>query len=127
MASTRNKNTFTNYRLQQQINTRVDDWMLYKHGAAGIAYSTAMPGNGLLPGQIPSNLLSSNAVDIDSFLRGIRSVDFSNPVHSPPVLTPQINQLPTVNIYQKPPTYVPEPVHVIPGQRPLWGGNVNRL
>lgn len=72
MASTRNINTSGNFCLEQKSFEHASRYTLYSNSQYGAAYDTKNPGNGLLPGQIPNNKLSSNSTDIESFLMGDR-------------------------------------------------------
>ena len=116
MAATRNKNTPGNYCLFLKQNEQSDNWMLYEHGAAGHAYDTKLPGNGLNPAQMPANQLSKNSVDIESFLFGTNSTNLVKPA---PPLTPELKCLGTANIFTTAPVYVPEPLVVSKSQRPF--------
>jgi hypothetical protein len=69
-----------------------------------------------LPAQIPWNKLSYNAADTESFLFGINSTNLVNPA---PCFVPEINQIGTVNIYEKGVTFIPEPLVVEKNQRPF--------
>jgi hypothetical protein len=117
MASTRNKNTFGNYGLQQRSNIYSEDWLLYKYGANGIAYDTRLPGNGLNPGQMPWNTLSHNAVDIETFLFGINSTNLVKPA---PPLTPELKCLKNANLYKKDAIIMPTPQAIPKHQRPMY-------
>ena len=66
MASTRNRNTPGNYSLEQREFKQSETYTLYPNSQYGAAYNTRMPGNGLLPAQIPWNKLSYNAADTES-------------------------------------------------------------
>ena len=116
MASTRNKNTPGNYCLRQMSYAESRNYLAFINGANGYAYETRLPGNGLNPGQVPWNKLSSNAVDIETFLYGINSTNLVNPA---PCLTPEIKILKTANIFEKEPTYIPEPLVIEKNQRPF--------
>ena len=116
MASTRNNNTPGNYCLQQKSYEQARQETIYKHSAYGEAYSTKWAGNGLNPGQLPWNTMSKNAPDIESFLFGINSTNLVNPQ---PALTPEIKQLSTVNVFDKEPTYIPQPLVMEKNQRPF--------
>jgi len=117
MASTRNKNTPGNFCLFLRQNYDIANWELYKHGAAGEAYDTKLPGNGLNPAQIPWNKLSHNAVDIETFLFGINSTNLVNPA---PPLTPQLKCLGTANVFKSAPVIMPVPQAIPKHQRPLY-------
>jgi len=117
MASTRNKNTCGNYSLEQRQYQQSNTYTLYEHSQYGSAYNTRMPGNGLLPGQMPWNKLSYNAADTESFLLGINSTNLVNPA---PQFTPEIAKLDSANIYEKKSTiFMPEPLVIEKNQRPF--------
>jgi hypothetical protein len=116
MASTRNNNTFGNYLLQQRSYNESSQYLSYTNSANGYAYDTQLPGNGILTGQMPWNKLSNNAADIESFLFGINSTNLVNPE---PPLVPELNQLTSVNIFEKEPVFIPEPLVVQKNQRPF--------
>jgi hypothetical protein len=115
MASTRNKNTFGNYCLEQREHKNSEIYTLYPNSQYGAAYNTRLPGNGLNPAQIPWNKLSYNAPDIESFLFGINSTNLVNPA---PCLVPELANLNSTNIYDKEPVFIPEPLVLEKNQRP---------
>ena len=53
MASTRNINTPGNYNLEQRQFKESAGYTLFPNSQYGAAYNTKLPGNGLLPAQIP--------------------------------------------------------------------------
>jgi hypothetical protein len=116
MASTRNINTPGNYCLEQRQYQNSENYTLYPNSQYGAAYNTRLPGNGLLPGQIPWNILSYNAPDTESFLFGINSTNLVNPA---PCFVPEIVKLDSANIFKKTPTFIPEPLVIEKGQRPF--------
>jgi len=116
MASTRNKNTKGNYCLEQRQYQEKQTYSLYPNSQYGAAYNTKLPGNGLLPGQIPWNKLSYNASDTESFLFGINSTNLVNPG---PCFVPEITKLNSVDIFEKNATMMPEPLVVEKRQRPF--------
>jgi hypothetical protein len=116
MASTRNKNTAGDYSLEQKEYTQSESYKLYANSQYGAAYNTRLPGQGLLPGQIPWNQLSYNAADTESFLRGINSTNLVNPAAT---FIPEITQLQSANVYEKSPViFMPEPLVIEKSQRP---------
>jgi len=115
MASTRNINTPGNYALEQRQYKENQQYNLYKNSQYGEAWSTRLPGNGLLPGQLPRDKLSYNPVQIESFLFGINSTNLVKPE---PCLVPELAKLETVNIYENKPTLMPLPL-VIERNRPF--------
>ena len=90
MASTRNINTPGNYYLEQREFKHSENYTLYPNSQYGAAYNTRLPGNGLMPAQIPWNKLSYNAADTESFLLGINSTNLVNPA---PCFVPEITKL----------------------------------
>ena len=90
MASTRNINTPGDYCLQQREFKQSANYTLYPNSQYGAAYNTRLPGNGLLPAQIPWNKMSYNAPDIESFLLGINSTNLVNPA---PCFVPELAKL----------------------------------
>ena len=116
MASTRNINTRGNYCLQQRQYQESEKHLLYQNSAGGFAYDTRLPGDGLLPGQIPNSKLSQNSINIESFLFGINSTNLVNPQ---PILVPELNNLQSANIYNKEKTLMPEPLIVDKYKRPF--------
>jgi hypothetical protein len=116
MASTRNINTPGNYCLEQKEYKHFENYTLYPNSQYGAAYNTRLPGNGLLPAQIPWNKLSYNAADTESFLFGINSTNLVNPA---PCFVPEITQLRSANIYNKDKTLIPEPLVIEKDQRPF--------
>lgn len=116
MASTRNINTPGNYCLEQTSFKQNENYTLYPNSQYGAAYNTRLPGNGLLPAQIPWNKLSYNAADTESFLLGINSTNLVNPA---PCFTPEIAQLSSANIYKSTTVFIPEPFVLEKNQRPF--------
>ena len=116
MASTRNKNTKGNYCLEQRSYEESRQYTTYKYSSHGEAYTTSLPGNGLLPAQIPWNQLSNNAPDIESYLYGISSTNLVEPT---PIIKPELKNLQSANIYEKGPILMPEHLVIEKGQRPM--------
>ena len=116
MASTRNKNTYGNYCLENRQLANSAQYTIYKNSACGEAVNTNLAGNGLNPGQIPWNKLSHNPADIESFLFGINSTNLVNPA---PCLTPKLKTLKQINIFNTEQVLMPIPLVVPNKQRPL--------
>lgn len=116
MASTRNKNTPINYKLQQNQFKNSEGYTTYQYSQYGQAYNTRLPGNGLNPAQIPGNQMSYNSTNIESFLFGINSTNLVDPA---PVFVPELKQLGTANIFETGPVYMPEPLVIEKNQRPF--------
>jgi len=118
MASTRNKNTPGNYYLDQKQYAESRTYTTYKHSAYGEAVSTNLPGNGLLPAQLPGNTMSYNSIDTESFLFGINSTNLTETTNK--VFTPENKTLTPVNLYENGPIYIPEPLVIQTNQRPQF-------
>jgi len=116
MASTRNKNSLGDYKLEQTAMVKQSEYATYTHGSQGMAIQTNFAGDGLIHGRIASSQLSHNSCDIESFLFGIGSVNLVNPKHDP---VPQITHLPSLSIIDKTPILLPKPLVVEPRQRIL--------
>ncbi len=112
MASTRNRNTPGNYNLEQrdyQMSARRNMVPTKQHE------HTRFAGNGLNPGQVPGNKLSTNSPDIESYLFGIGSTNLTGSSFLP---TPGLNQLESAHLYEKTVVYMPRPLIVDEKQRP---------
>jgi len=117
MASTRNKNTYGNYALEQKQYSQNAQYTLYANSQYGEAYNTCLAGNGLNPGQMPWTTMSNNAPDIETFLFGINSTNLVNP--TPPMLVPQLKCLNSANLFERSTIFIPEPLTIEKHQRPL--------
>jgi len=113
MASTRNKNTAGDYKLEQKNNTGISAYSAYT--SYGQPQQTYFPGNGLLSGRVASENLSKNACDIESQLFGIGSTNLETP-KAPCVA--ELKGHSSLNIIEKLPILVPEPLVVEKNQRP---------
>ena len=116
MASTRNKNTCSNYCLEQRIITKSLDYNEYKNGASGAAYNPALPCMGIIPGQMPREAFSHNSIDIESALFGINS---TNLVETQKPVVPQLKTLPDVSFFGRMQLVMPDPLVVEKFQRPF--------
>lgn len=112
MASTRNRNTPGNYKLEQNMNTGQRKYVEYTHST--IPVQTMYPGDGLLMGQLGHSGLSHNGTDIESYLRGIGSTNLVEPNIDP---IPQNKSLQSLNIINRMPMFIPEPLVVKIDQR----------
>jgi hypothetical protein len=115
MASTRNKNTLSNYRLDQCAISHYLDYNLYDHGASGNPVSIHLPGNGLGNIGVTGYTLAKNQVDIESFLRGTGTVNLVKGTFQE--ITPELICLTPINIYQNEPVILPKKLIVQP-ERP---------
>lgn len=111
MASTRDRNTPGNYRMEQTINTAHVGRNIAQHET--VAY---YPGDGLGPAKTARSALASNACDIESQLFGIGTANLENPQ---PIVVPQLKQLKSLAVYDKPKVLMPEPLNVSSVNRPM--------
>ena len=95
MASTRNKNTRNNYAIELNKSIHTQDYLLTPD--YGQVQNTAYPGNGLGAARIPRTQMSSNPIDIETFLFGIGASDLTKDV---PVLNADLTCLPTHDIFK---------------------------
>jgi hypothetical protein len=102
MASTRNKNTRNDYAIELNKSIHTQEYLLA--GDYAQSNATACPGNGLGGAHIPRAQMSSNPIDIETFLFGIGSSDLTKDV---PVFDANLKCLPTYDIFTKEPTVVP--------------------
>jgi len=117
MASTRNKNSRSDYACQERDKMHAREYLMYPHASAGMAYTTNLAGNGFGNASIPWNKLSHNPVEIENFLFGIGSTDLTKA--QPPILRPELIKVTPIDIYTNPPVYMPEPLVIEKNQRPF--------
>jgi hypothetical protein len=115
MSSTRNKNTPSDYCLENKGNRDVLLYMNYEHSPYGLAATNALPTFGITPSHMPRNILSKNPIDIESSLFGINSTNLVTP--SAPTF-PLLTTLPEIAYFNKLPLYMPTPLIVQNNQRP---------
>jgi len=114
MASTSNKNTPGNYKLETLADQWQNQYMLYPHSYSGSAFTTNLAGDGLIHGRMPNNKLSRNAEDIESFLFGIGSTNLVNPK---PKLVANLNDYKSLAVFKKDAPLMPRPLTVENNQR----------
>jgi hypothetical protein len=112
MASTRNKNTHGDYSLEQQRYKAHEYYMTHPNSVGTVYY----PGNGLLGQSCPSTCLTFNAIHIESYLRGIGT---TNLVQQKTIPKPEFYHLPSLDICERIPMIIPEPLQILSHQRPF--------
>lgn len=116
MASTRNRNTPGDYKLEKKSYQQTCDYNTYT--SYGVAQTTYFPGVGIAGSNIPRSELSGNSCDIENSLFGIGSTNLENPL--PPVL-PDIKKLKSLNFADRIPVFMPKPLEVDTTiQRPMY-------
>lgn len=116
MASTSSKNTPGDYALETQGNKYFTESMLYQQSAWGHHDTTYHAGDGVYAPRMTPNELANNGVDIESYLRGTRSTDLTDPFKAP--IEPSLKQLKSLCMYKKPEVVMPLPLVVETHQRP---------
>lgn len=117
MASTRNKNTYCDYVIEQRNNRLSNDYRMYKNGSGGRAFCDSMPSLGYMPSHMPRDALSNNPVDIESKLFGINSCNLVTPQ---PEINPQLKDICFRDyFYVNRETLLPEPLVIENNQRPF--------
>ena len=117
MASTRNKNTIIDYKLQQNINSGFQNYNLYENGASGKQVSLNMPGNGFGHSVMRGRQLAYNQIDLESFLRGTGTVDLATGHYLN--ITPDLKYISSINAYKKEPTLVTD-MNISPSRDRPW-------
>ena len=115
MSSTRNKNSPGDYKLEQTINTNISEYKTYV--SSTVAAQTYFAGDGLLGGKTPRQALCENYCDVESALFGIGSTNLVNP--KAPV-KPDLNPVQSLNVIDRLPVFVPEPLVIETSQRPFY-------
>jgi hypothetical protein len=116
MASTRNKNTTSDYCLEQKQNHQIFGYTEYNHSQYGAAFKNALPTVGITPSHMPREAFSKNSIDIESALFGINSTNLVTP--QAPV-APKLTPLPEVAYFERIPFILPNPLVVENKQRPF--------
>jgi hypothetical protein len=114
MASTRNRNTPNDYKLEQLQNTNHIENNLYIN--YGRANNECFPEIGYTPSKLSRDALANNPVDIESTLRGIGASNMVKPCEPP---TPSLRTLPFKQFFDRPNAVVmPYPLVYENNQRP---------
>jgi hypothetical protein len=116
MTSTRNKNTKEDYVLEQKAYNLVKDYNLYQHSAYGSSNKPAIPELGYTPSRMSCDQWSSNAIDIESELRGIGT---SNLVTQYNKVMPEYKTLEFKSYFRHVPLIMPKPLVIENRQRPF--------
>lgn len=112
MAATRNKFMYSEFCVDYNQVVNQKNWIMTVD--AWENNRPAMPVGYNAP-RMPATLLSNNAVDVESTLRGIGANNYIFPKQK---VTPDTVQLPTVKFYDMLPLYVPVLPKPLDNQRP---------
>ena len=113
MASTRNLNTKGDYQVKKAESMNVNNYMLYQ------GFSTNKPSY-FVRGSNPSiyaGQLDSNAIDVESTLRGIGSTNLEGPSFK---ADPSPNQIRCISYFDVNNIYIPAPYQHSTVERPLY-------
>tara|TARA_Y100000389_G_scaffold43239_1_gene37876 strand:+ start:560 stop:922 length:363 start_codon:yes stop_codon:yes gene_type:complete len=116
MASTRNRNTLNDYKLEQRNNVLINQYNTYENSQQGAPVKPKLPELGFNPSFMGREQLSHNPIEIESFLFGINSTNLVNP-SGPPV--PKFKSLNNESYFDRIPILMPEPLAIRHNQRPL--------
>lgn len=117
MTSTRNRNSESDYKLEQLQNTNHIQNNLYVN--YGRPTSECYPEVGYTPSKLSRDALCNNSVDIESTLRGIGASNMVNPCTPP---TPSLRNIDFKPFFDRPKAVVmPYPLVMDHYQRPQLG------
>jgi hypothetical protein len=115
MASTRNLNTKSDYKLEKNKDRGINDYLHYQ--GARVNESPALFKNGPNPSMYGGHL-STNMVDVESMLRGIRATDLEGDSFS---VVPRFKSMPEISYFEKLPLIIP-PSYQTTMERPNYLG-----
>jgi methyl coenzyme M reductase subunit C-like uncharacterized protein (methanogenesis marker protein 7) len=115
MASTSNKNSPGDYKMEQARFRNKLDYLTDKTNGYGVPVQTHFAGDGLIMGRIASENLAHNACDIESYLRGTGATNLVNPIGN---IRPDIKPHQSLSIIERLPVIMPDPMIVQKNQRP---------
>ena len=113
MASTRNKNTRTDFKIEQNSQSLARTYV--KAFEPALAFESV----GILPTKMSREHFSSNSVDIESALFGINSTNLVEPQAT---VVPHMKSLPEVKFFERMAVFLPEPLVVEKSARPFQRG-----
>ena len=116
-SNTRKKTNPEDYALEQNFNNRVFDYYGNPDNYFRRTTHAMLPGNGIVGAAMSNFDLANNACDIESMLWGHGS---GNMVNRTEPIQPDFKRLPTLNMFDSKSTYMPDPMVVHRGQRPLF-------
>lgn len=118
MASTRNKNTRADFKIEQNVQNLARNYVAFENSYAGKAFTPALAFEsvGILPTKMSREHFAQNSVDIESALFGINSTNLVEP--QAPVV-PHLKQLPEVKFFDRMAVFIPEPLVVEKAARPF--------
>jgi hypothetical protein len=115
MTSTRNKNSKGDYVLEQKAYSLVRNYNQYENSSSGSPYNPAIPELGYTPSKMSCDEWSSNAIDIESELRGIGTTNLVNNYEK---VVPEYKSLKFKPFFRYVPLIMPKPLVIENDQRP---------
>lgn len=116
MASTRNRNTPGDYKMEKGAYEKTCNYNTYE--TYGVPSASYFPGNGLTCAKMARTELAHNSCDIESSLFGIGSANMETPQ---PRVIPNIIRPKTLHIADRIQMFMPQPLDVDTTiQRPLY-------
>lgn len=100
--STSNRNTASDYCLEQKKNKNTVDWRLNPYGSGGMAYTPAISNAGTVPpSRIWRDQLSGNPIDTESWLLNLDQRLGSSPDERAK-FCPKFKYLPMLSFFERP-------------------------
>jgi len=115
MASTRNKNSNCDYKLEQKQQKHIRENLAFFNSPNGHAYSSAFPEH-YRQGYMPADNFTHNSIDVESTLFGIGSSNLEEK-NSPAI--PQFKKMPTISFFKTPEIVKSEKFKHLEHQRPF--------
>ena len=117
------KNSPGEYCLEQQAFCNQQQYLHYKNSR--VPQVNKLPGLGINAGNMSGgyydNVLSNNTANIESNLFGIKQIDLTKKQSK---FVPSLNKLDCQEFFKTPRVFIPEPLVIQKGQRPIgpYGG-----
>jgi len=105
------------YNMEHRMYERLYD---YKHNTMfATTPMTCLPGDGLIGMKATPREFTENYADVESYLFGIRANDMTNPgMYNG--FKPEFKEVKSLNVRDKYPRMLPDPLVLQPGQRPMY-------
>ncbi len=120
MASTRNKNMMGNFNLEMIQNDRISSNRTNPYRTE--AHETRFPDFGVNQGHIPNQIYGQNAVDVESYLKGVGATKLVKyETYYKYHIKPENRSLRSLSFFDKPTSneILPQPFLVEKNQRPF--------
>lgn len=115
MASTKNKNTKSDYLVEREVNKRYFEYVNFLNSSQGPATDFKIHNGGSAPpSKLSRDFLCGNAIDVESRLRGIGSTNLVIPQDR---VIPKINKYENISFFDRGYTVIPDPLIVLENQR----------